>query len=175
MTLQQLRNVNMGRAKGYLTGSSGVGYTLLDQTGATVQFRTTSGVYEMVTGSGLYAALVTFPDQFHGSILWDTGETTPRYATEQYNVEENDPRVADNNGMLGQLTGSVGYLTGSMAISLEHIQFCRDINEGRWKLLATTNQMVFYKADNTTVIATFNLFDINGNPTIDKVAERRHA
>lgn len=176
MPLSQLRNSNFGKRKGYLTGSSGVGFTILSSDGSIFQARTTAGVYEEFPGSGLYAAFISFPDAFHGSIVWDTGEAllaSRSFATEQYNVEENDPKVATNNLMLQQLTGSVNTLTGSMATALANIQFLVDMEGGRWRLDPTTNQMIFYKADNTTVVAKFNLFDINGNPTIDQVTERQ--
>ena len=142
MALSQLRNVNFGRTKLNATGSSGVGYQLLDVTGAPVASRTTSGVYQ--TAPGIYAAYVSFPDDFRGQILWDTGTTflTASYATEQYNYEENNPKVD----------------------SIYDVQF------GRWRIVG--NQMIFFKEDNSTEIARFNLFDDAGNPTMDAVFER---
>lgn len=143
MSLVQLRNVNFGRSRGGLTGF--VGYTVLDDLGIVLTPRTTAGIYEEVLGSGLYAARVTFPDDFHGSIVWDTGQAPEliQYATEQYNYEENNPKV-DN---------------------------IYDIEEGRWHIVG--NQMIFYKTDNVTEVARFNLFDENGVPTMDAPFERR--
>ncbi len=146
---KQIRNVNFGSGKGFLTGSSGVGFTLINEFGLINQSRTTSGIYELVSGSGMYASFISFPDNFHGSIVWDTGELTPTYATEQYNIEENDPNL------------------------LTDLQFLIDMESGRWKLDATTKRMMFYKSDNMTLVAQFDLLDINGNPTIDLVTERR--
>lgn len=158
MSLQQLRNTNFGRTKSNATGSTGVGYTVLDISGSVVSPRTTTGVYQLTSGSGIYAAYVTFPDDFRGQLLWDTGIAflTTSYATEQYNAEENDPRVGDNNRILTSLTGSIQQLL--------------DITEGKWKIV--NNQMLFYKKDNTTLVATFNLFDDQGNPSMDSVFER---
>lgn len=51
------------------------------------------------------------------------------------------------------------------------LDFLRNIEGGRWRI--TGNQMLFYEADNTTLVATFNLFDSDGNPTEINVAERR--
>jgi hypothetical protein len=156
MPLQQIRNVNFGRTKSNATGSSGVGYQLLDVAGSPSAPRTTTGVYQ--TAPGIYAAYITFPDDFRGQILWDTGTTFPTasYATEQYNVEENDPKVSLTHTAVTQMSGTVG--------SLYDIQF------GRWKI--DNNKMQFFKEDNLTLIAEFSLFDDNGNPTMDSVFER---
>ena len=120
--------------------------------------RTTTGVYEVASGSGIYAALVNFPDGFHGQLLWDTGAAFPTasYATEDYNVESNDPKVA-------QIFTDTQALTGS-------VQVIRDMTEGRWKIVA--DQMIFYAADNMTEVARFNLFDDTGTPSMDAVFER---
>ena len=51
------------------------------------------------------------------------------------------------------------------------LALCTGINNllyGRWEIYTTganANQLLMYAPDNTTVIATFNLLDINGNPT----------
>lgn len=107
MPLSQVRNCNFGRLKADATGSSGVGYALLDTTGAVASSRTTSGVYQ--TAPGIYGAYVTFPDDFRGQILWDTGTAFAEtyYATEAYNVEDNDPRTAEILTQVGVLTGTV--------------------------------------------------------------------
>lgn len=60
MLLQQLRNVNFGRTRANATGSTGVGYTIMDVSGSVVSPRTTIGVYQLESGSGIYAAYVTF-------------------------------------------------------------------------------------------------------------------
>jgi hypothetical protein len=46
---------------------------------------------------------------------------------------------------------------------------------GRWEIVTSgmnANQMIFYGPDNTTVIATFNLLDINGNPAFSGIYQR---
>lgn len=156
--LSQLRNVNFGSRKSNATGSSGVGYTLLDQTGVEEQPRTTSGVYQITSGSGIYAAYISFPEGFHGQVVWDTGAAFSRtyYATEQYNIEENDPRVGETWQMVSNITGS--------------IQTLRDMTAGRW--IIENNQMKFYKEDNVTLVATFDLYDDTNTPTMDSVFER---
>ena len=158
MPLSQLRNCNFGRSKANATGSTGVGYTLLNTAGAEVQARTTVGVYQLTSGSGLYAAYISFPDSFRGQLMWDTGAAFPTssYAVESYNVEENNPKVDDNWQMLNSITGSIGVI--------------RDMTEGRWKIVS--NQMIFYASDNVTEVARFDLFDDVGSPTMDAVFER---
>ena len=156
MPLSQLRNVNFGRTRLNATGSTGVGYQLLDETGTVQTSRTTTGVYQ--TAPGIYAAYISFPDNFRGQVLWDTGTAflTASYATEQYNVEENDPRVADTNTKVTTMQTDMQRLI--------------DIEYGRWKIIG--NQMIFYKEDNSTVIATYNLFDDLGAPSMDAVFDR---
>jgi len=158
MSVQQLRNVNFSNSRANATGSTGVGYTVLDAAGSVITGRTTAGVYQLTSGSGLYAAYVTFPDTFRGQVMWDTGAAFPTssYAVEQYNYEENNPRVDDTWLMVNSVTGS--------------IQTLLDHTEGRWKIVA--NQMLFYKADNVTLIARYDLKDDAGNPSMDAVFER---
>lgn len=285
MPLQQLRNVNFGRLRLNATGASGVGYQLLDETGAVSAARTTAGVYQ--TAPGIYAAYVSFPDNFRGQILWDTGTVfaTASYATEQYNVEENDPRIATIDDNVRYLTGAVGSITGTLSTvasqvtqvsgtvndvydtllvvsgNVDAISFTTnqifgdvstigvqvtqmsgtlndvyaaildlsgainslsssaqilsssvyaisssaayisssvsllsgaiadlaqitgtlgnieakvdrliDIQYGRWHIV--NDQMIFYKEDNTTEVARFDLFDENGNPSMDAVFDR---
>lgn len=164
MPLVQTRNVNFGTRRSGMTGSTGVGYTIFAADGSIFQARTTTGVYEIMSGSGCYAASMSFPTNFHGNVAWDTGSGS--FAVEQYNEEENNPVVYAITGTLAQLSGTMSVMSGQ-------VQFLYDMEGGRWKLNAATNQMLFYASDNTTLIATFNLFDISGAPTIDQVAERQ--
>lgn len=164
MPVDQLRNVNFGRTRADITGSTGVGYAVLNHVGTVVTPRTTSGVYQLASGSGLYAAFITFPDNFRGQVLWDcpafTGSNgnvlSQSYATEQYNYEENNPKVDETWQMVNNVTGAIGALY--------------DMQFGRWHI--ENNQMLFYGPDNSTLLAVFNLFDDNGNPTMDAVFQR---
>lgn len=152
MSITLVQNVNFGASRTNITGSTGVGYTLLDAIGNIVNGRTTTGVYELM--SGCYAANVTYPSSFNGQILWDcpaSGSLGPAVA-----VEVHDFRVSDTWVETNGLTGS--------------IQSLLDVSYGRWKIVGT--QMLFYKADNVTLVATYNLLDDSGNPTSDAVFER---
>jgi len=48
--------------------------------------------------------------------------------------------------------------------------FMKDIEGGKWTIV--NDQMIFFKADNLTEIARFNLYDADGNPTMTNVMER---
>lgn len=152
MTITLVQNVNFGPFRTNITGSSGVGYTLIDAAGNTVNPRTTTGVYELM--SGCYAANVAFPNSFNGQILWDCPQTGSLASVVA--VEAHDFRISDTWVETNGLTGS--------------IQSLLDVSYGRWKIVG--NQMLFYKADNVTLVATFNLLDDAGNPTNDAVFER---
>lgn len=158
MSFNKLQVVDFGRSKSFATGSTGVGYTLFDTTGVTVAARSIAGVHEMVPGTGKYGAFVSWPDDFHGSIVWDTGTffSSSYYAVEEFNVEANNPKVDANFSMLQSITGSV--------------QLIRDMTEGRWKIV--NDIMYFYAPDNTTLVASFSLYDDNGMPSSDSVFER---
>jgi hypothetical protein len=167
MPLTLLQNVSFGPKRANVTGSTGVGYTLMDVAGAVVQLRTTAGVYQLTPGSGLYAANVTYPDNFNGQIMWDCPSITgslglvlsQSFATEEQNVQANDPKVADTWSMVNSITGSIAVL--------------RDIAVGRWKIDKVAQTMTFYREDNLTVVAVFNLFDDTGAPAFDSVFERK--
>lgn len=165
MALDQLRNVNFGRNRANVTGSTGVGYALFDVSGAIVSPRTTVGVYQLSSGSGLYAAYISFPNSFRGQVVWDCPTITgslgqllsQSFAIEQYNVEENNPKVDDTYRTVSLMSGTLSQLY--------------NISYGRWKIVS--NQMIFYEDDNVTELVRFNLFDDLGNPTMDAVFERQ--
>ncbi len=53
------------------------------------------------------------------------------------------------------------------------VELIKDYTEGRWRIDHNANQMIFFKADNTTELARFNLYDSAGNPSVENVFERR--
>ncbi len=139
MSIKLLKQVNFGQSQG---GLSTVGFTLIDGVGVASGSRSTTGVHEVGTSTGIYAAQITFTTQFSGSILWDTGSGDPAYAAEQYNP------------------------------TAENIEFIKDIEGGRWTIDSDTNQMVFYKADNVTEVARFDLQDSAGSASVSEVFSR---
>jgi len=52
----------------------------------------------------------------------------------------------------------------------DEIDYLYNIEGGKWKIEA--NQMIFYKSDNLTEVARFNLKDSTGNPAMSNVYER---
>lgn len=126
MPLSQVRNCNFGRLKADATGSSGVGYTILDPAGNVTTPRTTTGVYQ--TAPGIYSAYIEFPDDFRGQVLWDTGAAFPttHYATEAYNVEENDPKVSSTYSLVNYLTGTVDLIGTELLVVSSSVDLLAD-------------------------------------------------
>ena len=156
MPVTNLKTALFGKAKTGLTGQ--VGYTLYDSDGTISQARTTTGVFELIVGIGTYASEVTFADGFNGIIVWDV--TMPSsgikvYASEEYN--------------------GVTSATVALESVAEDITFIKDIEGGMWKIDRATKQMVFYKSDNDTEVARFDLFDMNGSPSVDLIYKRSRA
>lgn len=92
--------VQFGPAK---TGLATVGYHILgigpDGSGyVDYQARTTSGVHEVVAGTGVYAVDLPesfFTAEFNGIIVWDTGEGAPVYAAETVHAASAAPSRGD--------------------------------------------------------------------------------
>jgi len=134
------KSVNFGTNKKNL---STVGYRLLNINGTLSGSRITSGVGEIYSDSGIYSASIYFSANFSGSILWDTGGSSPVFASEEYNGTEYD------------------------------ISLTRKFTTGRWLIDGSTKEMIFYEDDNVTEIARFDLKDSDGNPNVETVFDRR--
>lgn len=76
--------------------------------------------------------------------------------------------AADIQVMLNSLQTALVDLINVMQTD---VTFIRDIEGGRWRIVGT--QMVFYKEDNVTEVARFNLFDTNGSESASNVFERQ--
>ena len=155
MSFEQVHNVDFGKNRTNATGSTGVGYQLIDASGSIIQARTTGSVIQLASGSGMYSALISFPDDFMGSIVWDTGTAFSGtcFATEDYN-----PNTANILEKVCDVSASVETIRG--------------LTEGRWLIDETTNKMYFYDKDNVTLLAEYDLTDKDGLPTVDAVFER---
>jgi hypothetical protein len=112
----------------------------------------TSGV---MSGSGvIYTAEVTFTE---------AGEYRVKYITPTGYEKGFENIVVDSyNNFKNDLTA----LTAM-------VEFIKQIESGKWKII--NNQMIFYKDDNSTELFRCNLYDENGNPTVEGVMERRRA
>lgn len=153
MPVTNLKTALFGKAKTGMTGQ--VGYTIYASDGTISQVRTTTGVFELIAGQGTYASEITFANDFNGVIVWDV--TMPEsglvvYASEDYN--------------------GVTSATVALESVAEDITFIKDIEGGMWKIDRAAKQMIFYKSDNDTEIARFNLFDMKGLPSVDLIYKR---
>lgn len=279
MSLTLPKTCAMGGSNTGLVGTIGV--ALLNPDGTTHTARATAGIYEI--GGGCYGKEITFPDNWKGSIKWDTGGGSPVYATEDYDVEglidmieedtskmnftgtdikatldgekvalsdatetqiddienatiiaratindatpsatkfittltETDntfwPRAAllmTSGQNKGQIRGIKTYNGSTKEIQIQtplsytpangdkliilparkfltpdivefreemdanstKLAFLAAIEGGRWKIIS--NQMIFYKEDNITEVARFNLLDKDGQPAEKNVMER---
>jgi len=74
--------------------------------------------------------------------------------------------VTSGSGVTAQdktdiINGVWNHTTGQ-TVALD-VEFIKNIEGGKWEIIS--NQMIFYKADNTTEVARFDLFDLTGTPT----------
>jgi len=139
MAKQLMKTVNFGRG---IAGLSTVGYALYDASGTENGTRTTAGVFELGSNTGIYGARITFEKNFVGTILWDTGEEKAVFASDEYNGVEED------------------------------VSFIKSVTGGRWKLDPLTNVMTFYEEDNLTPIASFSMYNSTNQPSILEVHQR---
>jgi len=57
-------------------------------------------------------------------------------------------------------------------VDWDDIELIKHYQEGGWRVDAVTNEMIFFKADNSTEIARFDLFNKDGNPNSASVYQR---
>jgi len=121
--------------------------------------------------SGVWSESIgTYPTGSAAIALFSSSVGAP--ASIDYNAVAD--AVWDEQLSTHQTSGSSGFivsqLSGSTETMMSKINFIQQMGSGRWKI--ESNQMIFYKDDNTTEIARFNLFDNLGSPTMDAVFER---
>lgn len=99
--------------------------------------------------------------------MWDTGTafTGTFYATEQYNVEENDPRVASTYANTNYITGSVNYISSTLHAVSGNVD---QINNATTQIFGTVNNM---QTQVTQMSGTLNnvydlVFDLSGTINI---------
>lgn len=173
MPLLQLEVANLGKSKTGLSGS--VGYTVLKVDGTVQTPRTNAGVYETVTGSGIYAAYVSYPNDFNGSIVWDTGETPAfnlAFAGDEVNYQANNPNVDLILSQTLVVSSTLAVMSGTLAFVNCNVLLLRDMTVGRWKIDTAASQMIFFKEDNVTEVARFNLYDATGTLSANCPTER---
>ena len=146
MAINLIKTVNFGKAN---TSLPDAGYRIYSSSGIVSGSRTTAGVGEVISGAGIYSASIHIADSFTGYLLWDTGESTPIYASEDIDNTVNTIQMISSS-----------------------IDVTRQMTAGKWEILTGSKQMVFYKEDNVTEVARFNLLNASGNPSYESVFSR---
>ena len=73
-------------------------------------------------------------------------------------------------GIIVGLSNRYSFVSTENDYTLE-LSYLKDITDGRWRIVS--NQMIFYKSDNITELARFNLFDSSGIPSEINVFDRQ--
>ena len=109
MAVSISKTCTMGSSQTGLVGT--IGYTLLKVDGTVEVARSIVAIYEI--GGGCYGKDVSFPDDFVGSIVWDTGGVTPVYAAEDCYIDALVNMVLDDTDELqtnqGDWATAVGF------------------------------------------------------------------
>ena len=123
--------------------------------------------YSGISGSiryALYDTLGTEVSSSQNTGIYELGSSTGLYGVEL--------------DLVPTFSGSIVWssTTNSNVFATEEIKsdqkMARLIHTGRWKIDEDTKKMTFFSEDNNTVIARYDLFDRNGNASIDEVFER---
>lgn len=78
--------------------------------------------------------------------------------------------VANIDSDLGAVAADVTDIKGDVAMLVADVQFIKDIEGGKWEI--KNNQMIFYKSDNVTEVARFNLYNDINQPAMEHVFRR---
>jgi len=113
-------------------------------------------------------------------LLWADGTTyLSRRNTGVYELVAGTGHYGSSFDVRTDFSGSIVWdVDGTSVYALEEIEtavdlrFTRFMTTGRWIIDENTNEMIFYKDDNTTEIARFDLKDSAGNGAVDAVFER---
>jgi len=114
-----------------------------------------------------YSASINYVMRFDGGPALGAGRYTFA-ANEHYSFENWEESMSSHTGSVFA-SGSVTPLSSSGQM----INFIQDIEGGRWKIDISTKQMVFYKEDNITVVAVYDLFNSSSVADTNNVFERR--
>jgi hypothetical protein len=86
MSKNVLYIVNFGSRKG---GLSTIGYTIYNTDGTEYKARSTTGVVEIGTSTGIYCAPIEINENKDFVVLWDTGDIGVRYSVEEFKTQLN--------------------------------------------------------------------------------------
>ena len=130
--MTKLSVVQFGVAYG---GLSTVGYTVYDSNEVEETARTTSGVSEIGTSTGIYRATITLDDGFSGYILWDTGGASPVYTAESVQPLDASQVAA----VVSSAVSALGIVAGSLVSAVADATG-DDSADARVKLLRLINK-----------------------------------
>ena len=74
---------------------------------------------------------------------------------------------------LSDVTDDIAAVNTNITKIMLDLDVVKDYSEGRWKM--QDSKMIFFKSDNVTEIARFDLLDDAGLPSMENVFERRKA
>jgi hypothetical protein len=89
---------------------------------------------------------------------------------DKVNVNQVSVRASNSAGLVNPDIGKAVWEYSSAITLLSNIEFIKDIEGGKWEII--NDQMIFYKADNVTEVARFDLKDIAGNATSSNPMKR---
>jgi len=72
---------------------------------------------------------------------------------------------------ISTIDDNIATITTDISSIETDVEFVKDLTGGRWYI--NNNQLILYKSDNTSVVATFNLYDAAGLPTMTNVVDRQ--
>jgi hypothetical protein len=78
--------------------------------------------------------------------------------------------IEEHNQLMALDTDAIPTAVWSEEDRGEKLDFVHDIEGGKWTIAG--DQMIFFKSDNLTEIARFDLYDSDGNPTMSNVMRR---
>lgn len=133
-----------------LSSGKQVYYTVYNSDGSTYIARTNSGVVDFENGN--FGVSLIFNDAGGYLIVWDIDSTTYT-VSEEINIY--------NYGSDSDIENIINT-----------IQAVYDIEYGKWEIDENTIELIFYKPDNVTEIARFDLKDVLGNPAYINVFSR---
>lgn len=126
-------------------------------------------VYHVAGGVEIEDLASTAMSQVGSTNIW-------RYVWKPANLSANKYTAEYTLVDSGSLTATsgedivVGYLESKIDTISTNVNTIKEIETGRWKIV--NNQLLLYGSDNTTLIATFNLFDSSGLPTSENPMDR---
>jgi hypothetical protein len=135
--------------------SSSIDYSLISESVWTYDISGSKPLDLLLTSSNATTASIDY--QQVSSAVWDA-----------------DVSFYSNTNTFGNsittISSSISVMSDAVTAISQQINEIKDIQYGRWKI--ENNQMIFYKEDNITEVARFDLYDSSGVPTMDAVFER---